>query len=569
VCKNLNLSQSEIIRFANIALTPKFMVFQLNGGFMKRFLKFLLSFVLVLLIAFLYYYIALPAANLHSPGFWFFMIGALVVLCILTAIAAYQKDQNIRTFRELLQNKLFSLITGITVLLVLVFIGGSILSSTMVNAKRYQQLLTITDRNFTEDIKEISYQDIPILDADSAALLGSRKMGSIIEFVSQYEVGTRYTQINYQGIPVRVAPLQYGSFFKWLTNRAKGIPAYMKIDMASQEVELIKLEQGMKYSESERFGRNIHRYLRFHFPTYIFENIHFEINDEGTPYWICPVKDYTIGLFGGQTIGRCVTVNAVTGELKDYAVEEVPTWIDRVYSADLLISLYDYHGTLRHGYWNSILGQRDALQTTDGYNYLALEDDVWVYTGVTSMGSDESNVGFVLMNQRTSETRYYSISGAEEYSAMGSAEGKVQELGYRATFPLLLNIGNQPTYFLALKDAAGLVKKYAMVNIEQYQIVAIGDTVNDCEKTYLNLMKSSGIGIADTNTLPKITGVIKKIAEAVVDGNSHYYLLLGSSPEIFDVNVADFIEIIKYNAGDTITFIYTNGSSANIVVDIE
>jgi hypothetical protein len=262
-------------------------------------------------------------------------------------------------------------------------------------------------------------------------------------------------------------------------------------------------------------------------------------------------------------------VNAITGELQDYAVKDVPTWVDHVYSADLLISLYDYSGTLRHGYWNSVFSQKDALQTTDGYNYIALEDDVWVYTGVTSMGSDESNVGFVLMNQRTAETRFYSISGAEEYSAMASAEGKVQELGYRATFPLLLNIGNQPTYFIALKDAAGLVKKYAMVNIEEYQIVAIGDTVNDCEKTYLALMKTSGIGVADTSSMPKISGTIAKIAEAVVDGNSHYYILLSNSDEIFDVNVADFIQIIKYNIGDSITFTYSAGTVANSVVGIE
>jgi hypothetical protein len=243
--------------------------------------------------------------------------------------------------------------------------------------------------------------------------------------------------------------------------------------------------------------------------------------------------------------------------------------VDRVYSAELLISLYDYYGTLKHGYWNTVFSQRDALQTTDGYNYIALENDVWVYTGVTSVGSDESNVGFVFMNQRTAETRFYSISGAEEYSAMASAEGKVQHLGYRATFPLILNIGNQPTYFIALKDAAGLVKSYSMVNIAQYQIVAIGDTVSECEKIYLEQMKLNGIGIGDTSKLPKVTGAIKKIAEGVVEGNSHYYILLKNSNEIFDVNVADFIQIITYNVGDTITFSYTSGTEANTVLGIE
>ena len=74
----------------------------------------------------------------------------------------------------------------------------------------------------------------------------------------------------------------------------------------------------------------------------------------------CPVKKYNIGLFGGTTIGRVVLCNAITGETKDYAVEDVPQWVDRVYSADLLVELYNYHGTLKHGFFNSVLGQKDC-----------------------------------------------------------------------------------------------------------------------------------------------------------------------------------------------------------------
>ncbi len=535
---------------------------------MKKFLKIFIPIIILLIAAYIYYYITLPAVNIHSPGFWFFIIGALVVICIIIGLITANPGSTL--YRgSVFKNKLFTFIFGLTVIVVLVYIIGSILSSPMINAKKYQQMLKISDGNFTEDIKEISFNKIPILDKDSAALLGSRKMGSIVEYVSQFEVGNNYTQINFKGVPTRVTPLQYGSFFKWITNRSEGIPAYMQIDMTTQEVNLMKLTKGIHYSESEYFGRNIHRYLRFNYPTYIFDTINFEIDDEGIPYWICPVKDYTIGLFGGQTVGRVVMVNAITGEFKDYAVSDVPKWVDRVFSAELLISLYDYYGTLRHGYWNSVFSQKDALQTTDGYNYIALEDDVWVYTGVTSVARDESNVGFVLMNQRTAETRFYAISGAEEYSAMASAEGQVQHLGYRATFPLLLNIGGEPTYFIALKDAAGLVKKYAMVNISQYQIVAIGDTVNECEKIYLELMKSNNINVKDSSKFPKITGTITKIAEGVVDGNSHYYILLNSSDAIFDVEVVNFINIIKYNVGDTISFSYSEGTESNTVLGVE
>ncbi len=536
---------------------------------MKKFLKGFIVVIILAIIGFLYYYVTLPAINIHSPGFWWFILVALIIVTIIATMISFVGKKKELQGRKTVGRMLTIAIAIATGVLLVIFVVGSILSSPIVNARKYQRMLTIQDRNFTDDIKEISYKEIPILDKDSAILLGSRKMGSIAEYVSQFEVSNNYTQINYQGVPVRVTPLRYGNAFKWLTNRSKGIPAYIKIDMATQNVELVKLTKGIKYSESEHFGRNIYRYLRFNYPTYVFDSINFEIDDSGTPYWICPVKDFTIGLFGGQTIGRAVIVNAITGELADYALDEVPTWVDKVFSADLLVSLYNYYGTLRHGYWNSVFGQKDALQTTEGHNYIAMEDDVWVYTGVTSVGADESNVGFVLMNQRTSETRYYSISGAEEYSAMASAEGQVQHLGYTATFPLLLNIGGEPTFFIALKDAAGLVKKYAMVNIAQYQVVAIGDTVNDCEKTYLELMKSSGISVADTTKLPKATGIITKISDCVIDGNTHYLILLNNSDQIFDVEVSEYINIIKYDVGDTITFSYTTGAAFNTVLGIE
>lgn len=535
---------------------------------MKKFVSITLFSIIGLIGAYIYYYITLPPINIHSPGFWFFLIGGFLIASVVAALATANYDRSGKPIGgRHFKNKAFPILISITGSLFVVFIIGSILSSPFINAKKYQQLLSITERNFTEDIKEISYKDIPILDKDSAILLGSRKMGSMLEYVSQFEVANNYTQVNYNGIPVRVTPLEYGSLFKWFTNKKAGIPAYMSIDMATQEVSLVKLTEGIKYSESDHFGRNIHRYLRFRYPYYVFDTIQFEVNEEGVPYWICPVKDYTIGLFGGRTIGKVVTVNAITGEHASYDIGEVPVWIDRAFSAELLIEQYDYHGTLKHGYLNSVFGQRDALQTTDGYNYIALEDDVWVYTGVTSVGGDESNVGFVLMNQRTAETRYYSIAGAEEYSAMASAEGQVQHLNYKATFPLLLNVGGEPTYFVALKDAAGLVKKYALVNIKQYQIVAIGDTILECEKIYLNITQN--IREVDSSNIVTLSGRIVKITEVVIDGNSHYYLLLHNSEELFDVLVSNNLDIVRYDVGDTITFTYTPSNIANTVIEIE
>lgn len=531
---------------------------------MKKGKMKLLAVIGVILLAAIYYYVALPAINIHSSDFWMF----LIVLIIIAALI-YVRRKRLNRY-ELKESKGLKAIIAILIVVVAAYLIGTLLSSPIVNAKKYQQLLNVKDGEFTKDIEELSFDQIPLLDRDSAAILGNRKMGSMVDMVSQFEVDELYSQINYQNQPVRVSPLRYASLIKWLTNQKEGIPAYIKIDMATQNTELIKLSEGMKYTTSDHFNRNIYRHLRFKYPTYIFNDLSFEIDDDGVPYWICPVKKFNIGLFGGTTIGRVVLCNAVTGETADYKIEDAPEWIDRAYSADLLVELYDYYGSLKHGFFNSVLGQKDCLKTTTGYNYLAIDDDVWVYTGVTSVSGDQSNVGFVLMNQRTMETKFYGIEGATEDSAMSSAEGQVQNLKYVATFPLLLNISGEPTYFIALKDDAGLVKKYAMVNVQKYQIVAIGDTVSACEEAYTKLMYDNGIKEVekDTREIETLTAKITKIAQGVIDGNSHYYIMLEGSDEIFDVSVVDFIDIIKYDTGDEVTVEYKIGEESNTVLSL-
>lgn len=527
---------------------------------MKKHKGFALLSIGAVLAAALYYYVALPAINIHSIGFWIFLMAVVVIGLFLRVIHKTGKFAGaIKTDKPLRFGSI------LLMFLVILFIGGALLSSPIVNAKKYQQLLKPVDREFTEDIPEISYQEIPLLDRASATILGNRKLGSMLDMVSQFEDSDLYSQINYQGTPVRVTPLVYASPIKWLTNHKEGIPAYIKIDMATQATELVKLNEGMKYSPAEYFNHNLYRHLRFRYPNYIFDDISFELDEAGNPFWTCSVKEFKVGLFGGQTVGRVVLCNAITGETTDYAVDDVPLWVDRVYSADLLISLYNYSGTLKHGFLNSVLGQRDCLKTTDGYNFIAMDDDVWVYTGITSVNGDQSTVGFVLMNQRTMETRFYDITGAEELSAMSSAEGQVQHLGYVATFPLLLNVSNEPTYIIALKDSAGLVKQYAMVNVQKYQIVATGDSISECEKKYIELLGSSGITVPEEVETLSVSGKVKRIAQSVVDGNSHYYILLEGDDNIYEASVKDVVSVILLEEGDNVTIEYSVGKNMNKV----
>ena len=522
-----------------------------------------INLAVTLLFAAVYYYVALPAINFKTAEFYTFFVLLAVVYCVCAVITSGFQGTGAKGYFKFVK-KQCKVPFFLTVGLLAVALVGSIISWEVFRAADYRDLLTVEEGDFAAEVEEISFDQIPMLDSASAKKLGNRKLGELADMVSQFEVADDYTQINYKGRPVRVTPLRYGDIIKWFNNRADGLPAYLVIDMVTQNVEVHRLEDGIRYTTAEHFGRNLYRYLRFHYPTYLFDEPAFEIDEQGNPYWVCPRISRTIGLFGGTDIIGAVLVDAVSGECTYYEVDDVPQWVDHVYTANLIIQQYDYHGTYVNGFINSLFGQRDVTVTTDGYNYIAIGDDVYMYTGITSVVSDESNIGFILSNQRTKETHFYSVAGAEEYSAMDSAQGQVQQMKYEATFPLLLNISDQPTYFMALKDAAGLVKMYAMVNVSQYQIVATGNTVAECESNYrVMLARNNLISAEDTEVQPsdqqEVTGVIAEIRSAVIEGNTWYYLRLEQGDVYYAVSSADQRSAALLSVGDTVRVQYMAG----------
>ena len=364
---------------------------------------------------------------------------------------------------------------------------------------------------------------------------------------------------------MRVTPLVYADLFNWFANQKNGIPGYIQVDMVSQEAELVRLEQGIRYSPSEYLLRDLERHIRFQFPTKIFDSSSFEIDDEGMPYWITPTMTYRIGIWSGLDVEGAILTNAVTGESRYYKVEDVPTWVDVLYRADLILEQLGYNGRFQSGFWNSYFGQKGVLRTTDGYNYIANNDDVYLYTGMTSVTGDQSNVGFVLVNMRTKDTKFYSVPGAEENSAMSSAKGKVQHLNYNATFPILLNIRDRPTYFLSLKDAAGLVKMYAFVDVQQYQIVGIGDTVNAAMANFESVLGGS----EEAPVGEPVTGILQEILPVVVDGNTRYYFRLEGADTVYIADLSLSSRLPFLRPGDEVTVACSGDESPLTVVRLE
>ena len=524
----------------------------------SRFGRTLLSLAVTAAVGFGYFYVTLPALNPHAGEFYSFLglLCAVYVVCVFLLSGA-PHDNVIRTPKEKLREwlkfiKSRCLPVGLLFVAVVVIAAvGNVVSMPLLRAAAYRDLLTVQTGDFASDVAQISFNEIPTLDRTSAEFLGDRQMGTLSDMVSQFEYSGNSTQINYQGRPVRVAPIAYADLFKWLTNRGQGLPAYVVVDMVTQEATVTRLPQGMKYSFSEPLNRNIVRHLRFHYPTMMFSTPEFEIDENGHPWWIAPRVVKTIGLFGGTDIQGAVLVDAVTGQSQYY--KEVPTWVDTLYVPELIMQQYDYHGTLVHGFINSLFGQRDVTITTDGYNYIAMNDDVYAYTGVTSANADQSNLGFLLCNMRTKETHFYEAPGATEAAARASAEGVVQDLGYVSTFPLLLNIAGEPTYFIPLLDNTNLVKSYAMVNVAQYQLVATGATVSACEQTYIQMLSDKGVTTPEELPKTQASGTIAEIRSAVLSGSTYYFLRLEGETVFYALSAAQDRQAVTLNVGDRIT----------------
>ncbi len=529
--------------------------------------RIIISILVTILTAAFLFYLWLPPINVKSISFWvYYMFLNFAFSVIFLTLSIKDSIKKVKP-----QNKkigFWGVFIGFNLVIILALSVCGLISMPFFNAKTYQLQLKVSDGDFTNDIKEISINNIPLLDRDSAVRLGDRKMGEVVDLVSQFNVSDIYTQINFNNSPVRVSPLEYAGFFRWFNNQSEGIPAYIKVDMAKKDASLVKLDEKIKYSQSEYLLRNIKRYLRFKYPTLMFEDISFEIDDSGKPYWIAPVIDNEIFLFGAKDVKGAVMVDAHNGKTTYYNVFDVPKWVDRVYPADLIITQINNWGKYVHGFWNAVISKKNVTQSTEGYNYIPINDDVWLYTGITSVTNDESNIGFVLVNLRTKETKFYSINGAEEFSAMESAQGKIQEKRYTATFPILLNIENRPTYCLSLKDNAGLVKSFGFISVENYQIVGIGDTIEDAEKEYRRLLASAGL-LSKSQT-DSYSGKIANIKSFVKDGNTTYYIILNTNPNIFSGNVSNISLLPLLEVGNNVNINATiSHDNYYEIVDVE
>lgn len=502
-------------------------------------------------------YVTLPAYNIHDTSFIMLVVFYLFIFGMVYFVFSYQIDFVVK------------LCIGLGFALIAFTLVFSFLSSEMLNAGRYRDQIQITSSNeFNAQFDAIQLEKIPLVDQNTAQQLGDKQIGRVQGLGSQFDINDEYILINQKDNVYRVSPLEYQDSIKWFQNREKGIPGYVRVNVTdASDVKLIELSEGIKYAPSAFLSEDLMRHVRFKYRTEIFDATSFEIDDEGNPFYVISVIEPEIGWFGGWDTSSVITVDAVNGNMQKYAIEEMPAWVDRAQSARIAWYQIDNWGYYVNGWINTLFGQKDMIQTTDGFNYVSIDGQTHIFSGLTSVGADRSIVGFALINLRTKEASYIQIGGADELSAMNSATGQVQHLNYESTFPVLLNVDGFPTYFMALKDYEGLVKLYAMVSVQDYAVVGVGASVEEARVTYLKQLKDGGQIVDLPIDQFWIDGMVLDIEEVVIDGTSVYYLMIEGQSGLFIVSSKTSVEASLTKVGDEVSLTYQRRS--DMVYDVQ
>ncbi|GAB1468103.1 hypothetical protein MASR2M64_08080 [Candidatus Cloacimonadota bacterium] len=507
-------------------------------------------------------YTVMPVMNLRFIG-W--IVPLIICLVPLMFILRWQKAV-----------KYFIIVMALWLILVPFFSSG------IFHAKSYRNLIgKVESTNFTELVSPVNLDQVPIIDRTFAASLAEKKLGEDFALGSRVTLGYPTIQMVDKRL-FWVVPLLHSGFFKWLTNMKDGTPGYIKVSATNpQDITFVRELNGRPikniYQKNACFGQDLYRHLYMNgFSGVGLAGDTFEIDDNGEPYWTITTFTHKIGVQGAEATGLA-TVHAGTGAIKYYPLintpdgfsdANIPSWVDRVQPAYFVMPQLTWWGRYVRGFWNTMFGKRDMLMVTEGYNVIFGNDQrSYFYTGLSSVGSDESTVGFTLIDTKNKSTHLYLVSGATETAAMRSAEGKVQNFKYYATFPILVNMNGKATYFMTLKDSAGLVKMFCFVSVKDFSLVGVGETVKAARDNFQMAMAGSRIGTLEEGSVEKETmeGTIVRFGSDIKDGRTFYYFSLAEKPGIIYIatsNLSSYLPLTS--SGDRVKIAFMRNADAEI-----
>lgn len=528
----------------------------------KTIIRRSIGFALIAIEEFLIIYLTKFAWSFASTGlYWFIFVTALIGMGIFAISYVHSGADKIIL-------RVFAILSGASLAIIILF---AIISGEMVNAKRYQTIAEIKEGNFSQDILDINSEDFAVVDVETAKRLGDRTIAGISNS-TWHDVDEEYNLIIYKGEQYRISPINYGGLFKYNKAKKTGIPGYVLVNAQTQEATLVQLDTPIKYSPSAYFSNNLKRHLRGQYHSYVFGTSFFEIDEQGNPYWITSIKTATIGIWGGKVENSFVITDACTGESTVYETSNLPDWVDHAYDLDYLMQITAYNLEYKNGFWNAVFGKADVNKLS--YNYkdkdfagynssITANGEVVFYTAITPANNAESMVGFITANPKNGEIKRYSCTGAEESSAQNAAQSLVQNFGYVATFPTVVNVDGSPTYFMALKDNAGLIQRYALCNISNYTIVVESSTIQDAVKLYREKL-GKNIEEVDKSEMLSVQSTIENVYTAQIEGNTYFYFTLQGEEGLYMSSIENSNRQVLLKAGDTVKIEYISSDEDGV-----
>lgn len=484
-------------------------------------------------------------------------------------ISEYQNGGNaVRRYKVMGVAGIFLLVLGVCNIIVFPLLT----SAPLFYSQSYRDLLgEVKESSFSSDVEPINLSQIRIVDEETARKLADKKIGEVPALGSEVQLGDMVLQ-RVRDKLYYVAPLEHRGFFQWLSNYQKGSKGFILVSATNpQDVRLIQ-NSYLKYQMRGFLFDYLPRYLYAHgFVNVGMTDYLFQVDHDLTPYWVVTLYKNKIGYRGGDAIG-VATVNAQTGEVARYDMDNIPAWIVRVQPEDFVLRQIQDWGEYVNGFWNSIFAKAGTMRPTGREMHLIYgnDDKIYWYTGLTSSGKDESTVGFIMVNSRTKEAKWYKVAGADEAGAKKSAEGQVQEKGYRAGYPILYNIYGVPTYISPLKDKEGLLKAVAFISVENYTQVGVGADIESAMRNYQQTLASKGNQFVPGHELTpiKLQGKVSRVSTVVKSGESYFYFMLEGDARIFVGTAMVSPRLPMLKVGDTVTVQATDTNDVTVPIHL-
>lgn len=552
--ENISASEREIINTVMVgktvitALKKKNVIveYQKSKKDHKQLIVFIVSVVLLIGAMILADYYFLIKINFRYYGLFFY-----IFLFVLLTFGLYASYRQINASDKVRLNTF--IITGMVgIVMFLIIFGGR----TYFYAEEYSNLIEVSEADFIEDIQTVNVENLPLVDKAYGYKLGQLKLGEYPGIGSEFEAG-EYSDIIYQGKQYLVAPLEYRDIFKWLNNRNTGTPGYILINKVTAVTQFVNLREttgeGLLYTPSAFFNQDLVRYAYYNgMAKYKLENQFFEIDEEGTPYYVLQYSLPTIFINGGAKINKIAVVNATNGEINIYNPGQEPDWVESVYPDSIIFQQLDYWGALQDGWLNSIFAQRGVLQPSDGTRVIMNEGELYYFTGLTSAGNDESTIGFVYSGMKTKETRLFRFPGATEDAAMDKVITLLPQNNISTSFPIPINVEDIPTYFILIKGEDGRILRYVYISVQDLELYSMSENKNEAYNNYLVKLSETSDATAE-----EVVGIITDIVFYVTNGNTIYWIELDNDKR-YKINVSNFSDselgyFTSLDIGDSIT----------------